>query len=304
MGVDVVTSAGPQAARIPAVRTPVLVRRLALATLIGNAVIVVTGAAVRLTKSGLGCPTWPRCTDASYTNTPELGIHGWIEFGNRLLSVALAVAIGAVILAAVLTRPRRRSLVLLAALQFAGFAAQGVVGGITVLTGLNPWTVAAHFLVSMALIYGAYALWHRSGEGDGPPVVTVPAPLAWLARAIAICAGAVLVAGTVVTGTGPHSGDQAAARTGFDPALVSQFHADLVFLLVGLTAAAVLAFPAGSRPRTAVLVLLAVELAQGAVGFVQYFLHLPVLVVALHVAGAAALWIAACRTLFLTRSRA
>jgi cytochrome c oxidase assembly protein subunit 15 len=302
MGVDVLTTAAPQAAPGP-VRTPVLVRRLALATLIGNAVIVLTGAAVRLTGSGLGCPTWPRCTGASYTNTAELGVHGYIEFGNRVLSIALAVAVGLTIIATVLVRPRRRALLALAGAQFGGFAAQGVVGGITVLTGLNPWTVAAHFLVSMALIYGAYALWHRSGEGDGPRVLTVPAPLVWLARAIAGTAAAVLVAGTVVTGSGPHSGDKAAARTGFDPALVSQLHADLVFLLVGLTAAAVLAFAGRPALRAAALTLLGVELAQGAVGFVQYFLHLPVLAVALHVAGAATLWIMASRVLFLTRTR-
>lgn len=283
-----------------------VVSALCLATLISNAVIVVTGVAVRLTGSGLGCPTWPKCTEASYVNTHEYGIHGYIEFGNRLLSFVLIAAIGLTIIATWLHRPRRRSLVLLAGVQFLGVVAQAVVGGITVLTGLNPWTVSAHFLVSMVLIYAAYALWQRSREGDGERRFLVPVPLVWLARAVVTAAAAVLVVGTIVTGSGPHSGDAAAARTGFDPTMVSQLHADAVFLLLGLTIAAWLALRAVAAPREltgAVAVLLGVELAQGAIGFVQYFTHLPIVLVALHVIGACAVWIAAVRVLFSVRTR-
>jgi cytochrome c oxidase assembly protein subunit 15 len=289
---------------------PQLVTRLSLATLVANSLIVVTGAAVRLTDSGLGCPTWPRCTDESYTNTPELGIHGYIEFGNRMLTFALGVAIGLAIVVAAIQRRRRRSLVRLAAVQLIGILAQAVIGGITVLTGLNPWTVSAHFLVSMALIYAAFALWQRSREGDGPRRYVVPTSLVWLARAVASVTGLVLVVGTIVTGSGPHSGDSKAARTGFDPALVSQLHADAVFLLLGVTIAALFAFraaaeawPDASALAPAVAVLFAVEVAQAGVGFVQYFTQLPVLVVGLHIAGACAVWIAALRVLFAARVR-
>jgi cytochrome c oxidase assembly protein subunit 15 len=297
MGVTVVEA--PRQAQ----RAARLLPALCLATLISNAVIVVTGVAVRITGSGLGCPTWPKCTEDSYVNTPEFGIHGYIEFGNRLLSAVLIVVVGATILTTWFARPRRRSLVILSGLQFVGIVAQAVVGGVTVLTGLNPWTVSAHFLVSMGLIYAAYALWQRSREGDGPRVFLVPSPLVWLVRAVATAAAAVLVIGTVVTGSGPHSGDAAAARTGFDPAMVSQLHADAVFLLLGLTIAAAFAFRAVHAPTGPVAVLLAVELAQGLVGFVQYFTHLPVALVALHVVGACAVWIAALRVLFSVRTR-
>jgi len=283
-----------------------LVSALCLATLVANTVIVVTGVAVRLTGSGLGCPTWPKCTDQSYVNTPEYGIHGYVEFGNRLLSFVLVAVVGLTIVATLLQRPRRRALVALALVQFLGIVAQAVVGGITVLTGLNPWTVSAHFLVSMGLIYAAYALWQRSREGDGPRRFLVPGALVWLARALVAAAAAVLVIGTIVTGSGPHSGDKAAARTGFDPAMVSQLHADAVFLLLGLTIAAWLALRAVRAPAVltgAVAVLLGVELGQGLIGFVQYFTHLPVLLVGLHVLGACLVWIAATRVLFETRTR-
>jgi len=285
---------------------PGLLRRLCLATMVGNAVIVLTGVAVRLTGSGLGCPTWPKCTDDSYVNTPEFGIHGYIEFGNRTLTGVLSAVIGATILVTLLQTRRRRAMVLLAGAQFLGVLAQAVIGGITVLTGLNPWTVSAHFLVSMGLIYAAYALWQRSGEGDGPRRYLVPMPLVWLARALATATAAVLVVGTIVTGSGPHSGDKAAARTGLDPETVSQVHADVVFLLLGLTIAAVLALRAAGAPAAvtrAAMVLLVVELAQGLIGFVQYFTHLPVLLVALHVLGACAVWIAALGVLFGVRTR-
>ncbi|WP_084701162.1 COX15/CtaA family protein [Cryptosporangium arvum] len=282
---------------------PKLVRWLAFGTIVGNVVVVLTGVAVRLSGSGLGCPTWPKCTDDSYTNTPEYGIHGYIEFGNRLLTFVLAAIVGAAIILVWLQRRRRRSLVWLSLAQFGGIVAQAVVGGVTVLTGLNPWTVSAHFLVSMVLIYAGYVFWHRTGEGDGPREWRVGVPLRWLARAITIAAGLTIVVGTVVTGSGPHSGDGDAPRTGFDPALVSQLHADAVFLLIGLTIGGVFAFRAVPVARNAVLALLVVELAQGLVGYVQYFTHLPVLLVALHVLGAAVLWVYAVRVLFTVRER-
>ena len=294
--------------RIAALRNaPGLVRGLSLATLVANIVVVGTGAAVRLTGSGLGCPTWPKCTAGTYTNTAEYGIHGYIEFGNRMLTFVLSTIVGAVIIAVVVQRARRRSITWLALAQFGGIAAQAVLGGITVRTGLNPWTVSAHFLVSMVLIYAAYVLWHRSGEGDGERRWLVRAPLRWVARGIVLVSGLTIVIGTIVTGSGPHGGDRNAARTGFDPALVAQGHADAVFLLIGLTVAGVLAFWSAGAPaavRQAALALLGIELAQGLIGYVQYFTHLPIVLVGIHMLGASVLWVAALRVLFTIRERA
>jgi len=285
---------------------PRLVRRLALATLIGNVTIVVTGAVVRLTSSGLGCPDWPRCTAESLTPTAEYGLHGAVEFGNRVLAGVLIMVVIATAIATVAQRPRRPALVGLAAAQLLGIFGQGVVGGITVLTGLNPYTVAAHFLLSMGLISIAYALWHRAGEGDGPRHFLVPRPLVWLVRALVATAALTIVAGTMVTGSGPHSGDKTAARTGFDPAMVSAIHSNLVFALIGLTVAAVFAVAMAGAPaalRHAVVVLLVVELVQGVIGYVQYFTGLPVILVGAHVLGACLLWLAVTRVLFATRVR-
>jgi cytochrome c oxidase assembly protein subunit 15 len=283
-----------------------LLRPLALASLVANAALVVTGAAVRLTGSGLGCPTWPKCTDESYTTTAEMGVHGVIEFGNRLLTFVLVALALACFVAALLQRPRRRSLVLLALAVGLGIPGQGVVGGITVLTDLNPWVVGLHFLLSMALIAGAYALWKRAAEGDGPPRSLVPAPLRTLARLTALVSAAVIVVGVIVTGSGPHAGDADAKRNGLDPETVSQAHADLVFLLVGLSVALWFALRAVGAPPAAVKatgVLVLVELAQGVVGFVQYFTHLPVLLVGAHMLGATLVWIATLGMLRSLRER-
>jgi cytochrome c oxidase assembly protein subunit 15 len=266
--------------------SPALVSRAALANAVANGAIVVTGGAVRLTGSGLGCPTWPRCTDESFVATPELAGHGAIEFGNRLLTFVLtAIAIATVV---AVFRSVRQDLRPLAVLGLLGIPAQALLGGITVLTGLNPWTVAAHFLVSMVLVAVATTLWLRSREpGVGQPLLRRPFPL--LVTGIAVVTAAVLVLGTVVTGSGPHSGDPAAGRTGLDPELVSQLHADVVFLLLGLTIALLVALHATdspSRVRRAARDLLIVQLAQGVIGYVQYFTDLPIVLVLLHMLGA------------------
>jgi cytochrome c oxidase assembly protein subunit 15 len=269
-----------------------VLRRLALASVVANVAIVVTGGAVRLTDSGLGCPTWPRCTDASYTATQEMGIHGAIEFGNRLVTFLVgAIAIPGLIVA-LRQRPRRRRLVLLAGAVAFGIPAQGVVGGITVLTNLNPWVVGLHFLASMAVLAAAYAFWRATR--DPAPAEMVSRPLRALGWVITAASAAVLVVGTWVTGSGPHSGDHGAARNGLDPETISQVHADLVFLLVGLSVAAWLALwgIGARRAAKAALVLVGVELAQGLIGFVQYFTDLPVLLVGAHMLGASLVWLA------------
>ncbi|SNR29239.1 COX15/CtaA family protein [Blastococcus mobilis] len=271
---------------LPTAFSPATVSRVALANAVANGLIVVTGGLVRLTGSGLGCPTWPRCTEESFVATPELAVHGVIEFGNRLLTFVLtAVAIATVV---VVFRSVRRDLRGLAVLGFLGIPAQALLGGVTVLTGLNPWTVAAHFLLSMVLVAVATVLWLRSREpGVGQPLLR--RPLVLLVRGIAVVTAVVLALGTVVTGSGPHSGDPQAGRTGLDPELVSQVHADVVFLLLGLTVALLLALYATESPgrvRRAARDLLIVQLAQGVVGYVQYFTNLPIALVLAHMLGA------------------
>ena len=286
--------------------SPRTVRRLALASVVANSAIVVTGGAVRLTSSGLGCPTWPRCTDASYTPTAEYAVHGVIEFGNRLLTFVLLAVVLATTVAVWRQRPRRPGMRRLAVLVLLGIPAQAVLGGITVLTGLNPWTVAGHFLVSSLLIALAVVLHQRSREGDLPPTAVVARPLQHLGTLLLVVVAAVLVVGTVVTGSGPHSGDIAAGRTGLDPEAVSQLHADLVFLLVGLTVAFWLALKASGAPQRAVRamgLLLAVELGQGVLGFVQYFTGLPVVLVALHLVGACLTIVAAVHAVLALSDR-
>ena len=272
--------------------SPAVVSRLALANAVANGAIVVTGGAVRLTGSGLGCPTWPRCTSESFVATPELAGHGVIEFGNRLLTFVLAgIAVATVV---AVWRSARRDLRPLAVLTFLGVPAQALLGGVTVLTGLNPYTVAAHFLVSIVLIALSTVLWLRSREpGVGRPLLR--RPLALLVTGIAAVTGAVLVLGTLVTGSGPHSGDvdeddvPTGDRMGFDVELVSQLHADAVFLLLGITVALLVALYATDAPgrvTRAARDLLVVQLAQGVVGYVQYFTDLPVALVLLHMLGA------------------
>ncbi|WP_413231945.1 COX15/CtaA family protein [Micromonospora rifamycinica] len=282
-----------------------LLRRLAYASIVANVAIVVTGGAVRLTASGLGCPTWPRCTDGSYTTTAEMGVHGVIEFGNRLLTFAVGAIALATLLAVLAHRPRRTGLRPLAVAVFLGIPAQAVVGGITVLTNLNPWVVGLHFLASMAVIAAAYALWRRVVDPDGPAVPVVPGPLRTLARLTTAVSVAVLVVGTWVTGSGPHAGDHGAARNGLDPETVSQVHADGVFLLIGLSVALVLALRAvgAAGPARATLVLVAVELGQGLIGFVQYFTQLPAVLVAAHMLGSCLVLLATLAVLWSTRQR-
>jgi cytochrome c oxidase assembly protein subunit 15 len=289
---------------LPSAFSAAVVSRVALANAIANGIIVVTGGAVRLTGSGLGCPTWPRCSDTSFVQTPELGLHGLIENYNRRLTFVLAII--AVVTVVIVFRSARRDLRALSVLSFLGIPAQALLGGITVLAGLNPWIVAAHFLLSMLLVAVATTLWLRSREpGVGQPLLNRGFGL--LVGAVAGAVGAVLVVGTVVTGSGPHSGDPKAGRTGLDPLQVSQLHADLVFLLVGLSAALLVALYATEAPgrvRRAVRDLLLVELAQGVIGFVQYFTKLPIALVLVHMAGAVLITAFAARLVWSVRGPA
>lgn len=264
-------------------------RVTAWASLVGNIAIVVTGGAVRLTGSGLGCPTWPRCTDTSLVAHPDLGLHGAIEFGNRLLGVLLALVVVANF-ALALTRWRRdRGVAVLGFFVALSVPAQAVMGGITVLTGLDPWVVSLHFLLSPVLIALCVVFLNRVRRGRSLGRRALPRAIAWLVAGVATLTAAVLATGTVVTGSGPHAGDSGAARNGLSPLATSQLHADLVCLLVGLSIGTVAAaFALGdSELRRWSAVTLLVQLAQGLIGAVQYATSLPIALVGLHLLGAA-----------------
>ena len=275
------------------------VRRLGWATLLANIGLVVTGGAVRLTGSGLGCPTWPRCTGESFTPHGAMDVHSAIEFGNRTLTFVLAaIAVATLVVA---WRTGRRELRTLALLMALGIPAQAVIGGVTVLTELNPWVVSFHLMCSLVIIALAVVFLRRV-EHPEPGAVRGPVvTLAWLTYAVG---WVVLYAGTVVTGSGPHAGDAEAPRNGLDPQRLSQLHADAVFVLIGLTVGLVFSLRLVGAARSAYLAavaLLGVELAQGAIGYVQYFTGLPEILVGLHMLGAAVLVAVLTRTVLLVR---
>ncbi|XNL79363.1 COX15/CtaA family protein [Actinomadura madurae] len=294
--------------------TPGSLRLLALLGVIGNVVIVVSGGAVRVTKSGLGCPDWPRCTGDSLvpTHNPEHHVLNMsIEFGNRLITfVVLGIGV-LVFVAALRLRPRRRDLVRWALAQPMSVVAQAVIGGIVVLTELHPAAVSLHFLVSPALLVCCVALWVRAGEGDAPPRRLAGPRTRALAAALLVSCAAVLVAGTVVTGTGPHAGDAEARRYGFDITDVARIHGELAWATIALTAAVIIALyrsgAAAGRDlgpaRRRAFELAGIILAQGAVGYVQYALGVPEWLVLLHMLGAVLMWIAAFRLFFALRDR-
>ncbi|HXH78590.1 COX15/CtaA family protein [Nocardioides sp.] len=272
---------------------------LAVASLVANIGIVVTGGAVRLTGSGLGCPTWPRCTEESYVVHSELGAHGVIEFGNRMLTWVLVVIAVATFLA--LWRSGRERATRLAAVIALGIPAQALLGGVTVLTDLNPWIVSLHLMVSMAII-GVCVMLLDELRGPARPATDRLRGLAWLTLGTT---WVVLYLGTVVTGSGPHSGDLESRRTGLDPQVMSHVHAAAVYALVAVTVGLVLlAHRQGATlVRTSASGLLALELAQGLLGFVQYFTDLPEILVGLHMLGAALISAAVTWTVLSTRAR-
>ncbi len=300
-------------------------RRILLVNVIAEVGIVVTGGLVRLTGSGLGCPTWPECTDGSLVplTAQSEGFHKFVEFGNRLLTFAVLVAAVAALL--VVLRPWlavrftrlgrlappgavRRPLLALAVAVIVGIVGQAVLGGITVLLDLHPATVAAHFLLSIAMIGAAYLLYRRSADpADQPVTVVVPRELQWLARTLVVVGVGVLALGTVVTGSGPHSGDaDVVTRFSLDVRMISWLHADVVLVFVGLALAFTFAARLSGAPRAATragLALLVACVVQGAIGYTQYFTGVPVPLVSLHMLGACLVWIATLEVLISTRRR-
>lgn len=283
------------------------VQRAALAALVMSVVIVVTGGAVRLTGSGLGCPTWPKCTDDSLTTTSAMGFHGVIEFTNRMLTYVLCAAVGWAIIAARSEKPWRRDLTRLGWAQFWIVMSNAILGGIVVLVGLNPYTVAAHFLLSTALITVATVMWQRTREGSAEPRPLVGKAVQQLVWCLVAATILLIAVGTVVTGAGPHAGDSSEVeRMAVNWETVTKLHAVLAWIVVTLTFALWFVLkavdaPKGPLDRTRDLFL--ILLGQGVIGYVQYFTDLPEALVGLHMFGACLVWIGALRVLLSLRER-
>jgi cytochrome c oxidase assembly protein subunit 15 len=290
--------------------SPVTVRRASFAALVMSVVIVVTGGAVRVTASGLGCPTWPTCRGDSLLGTREMGIHHTIEISNRMLTYVLCAVIGWAIIAVRSQAAPRRGVLRLAWAQFWVVVLNAVWGGITVLTKLNPYVVSVHFLLSAALITVAVLTWHRLGEGDAAPRPLVGKPVRQLGQVLAAAAAVLIVIGTMVSGAGPHPGESTSSykvrRIPVDWKTVAQLHADFAWVVVGLTIALWFVLravdsPVGPQRRSRDLFL--VLMGQGVIGYVQYFTHLPAALVDLHMFGACLVWIAVLRVLLAFRER-
>lgn len=280
--------------------------------------IVVTGGLVRLTGSGLGCPTWPECVDGSVlpTSRQEEAWHKYVEFGNRTLTFVLGIAAIAALVGAFVWWNRQRSrgadrrtpVLVLSAIPLLGTVGQAVLGGITVLTGLNPVIVAGHFLVSIAIIAGCAVLVDRSQDpGDRPVVDLVRREVVWLGNLLVGVAAVVVVLGTVVTGSGPNSGDaDVTHRLPIDMRTAAWIHADFVYLFVGLIVAMIVALRLVGAPAKAwhrMWLLVAVTVVNGIVGYVQLFAGLPWAVVATHMLLATLVWVAVIRLRLALRTR-
>lgn len=258
-----------------------------------QAVLVLTGGAVRVTGSGLGCPTWPECTTDSYfpvEGQAEGAFHAWVEFGNRLLTFALLFAALATLI--IVIRAKRRDLRLLALSQIAGIFGQAILGGITVLTNLNPLAVASHFILSIILIAAAHSLVVRSYATR----ISSPVRSKYLSAHTALTF-LVIVAGTLVTGAGPHAGDSETPRLDIAVSLVAAIHGYLVVALILLTIFGIYKKMANfaSDTQRYLSIFLAITLIQGVIGYAQYLLGVPEVLVILHLLGSALLWIAAWR---------
>jgi len=289
--------------RRPLTVSPSAGHRVNLFALVLTALIVLTGGAVRLTGSGLGCSNWPECSAGHLT--PALQFHGLVEFGNRLVTIVLVIAVAASFLAMVFRAPRRRDLIWLSGGLVAGVLAQAVLGGIVVYTKLNPYVVMVHFLATMLLLVDAVVLVHRDrlDYAPGSAHLLVPRVLMRLYYALLALLALVLAAGTATTGAGPHAGDasgqQIAKRIPVALRDMAELHSSLALLMIGLTLGLVVALHAVGVPervRHSARVLMIVMVAQAAVGYTQYFTHLPALLVEVHLLGATAIVVGTVQT--------
>jgi cytochrome c oxidase assembly protein subunit 15 len=279
--------------RVPRI-SPRAYRWICLVTVAAVAIIIVTGAAVRLTGSGLGCDDWPRCTENSFVAVSNYNQQ--IEQLNRLFTAVVSFSVALAVLGSLGRDPRRRDLIWWSLGLVAGIVAQIVLGGITVLSHLWPPFVMGHFVLSAILVWNAVVLHHRAGHPDTPGVATVDRRTVLVSRLMVVASAAVLVTGTVVTGTGPHGGDENVARLPFEIEDVARIHSltAWAFLVSAVTAIWLLHRHGASRAasrRSAVLT--AAILVQGAIGYVQYFNGVPPGLVILHITGSVVVWIAA-----------
>ncbi|MFI8964741.1 heme A synthase [Streptomyces sp. NPDC053493] len=287
--------------------SPRTLRRAALSAVVMSVIIIVTGGAVRLTGSGLGCDTWPKCTDDSLIVTAEQGFHGFVEFGNRMLTYVLSAAVGWTILAARCAKPYRRGLTRLGWAQFWIVLSNAVIGGVTVWMGLNPWTVAGHFLAANSLLTVTVITWHRVGEGDAPAKPRVPRPVRKLSWAIVAVSALLIALGTTVTGAGKHAGDSSEVpRMPWDWTNAAHVHAIAAWAVCALALAMWLVLRVVDAPddtRARARDLLLVLAAQGGIGYLQYFTGVPELLVAAHMLGSSLMWIAVLRLALSLRER-
>ena len=285
------------------------VRVIAWLSLVFQVVLIGTGGAVRLTASGLGCPTWPQCIEGSFVTTPEMGLHGIIEFGNRLLTFVLAAITILAFLFVIKYRKARPELFRLTLAQGLSIPFQAVLGGITVLTGLNPYVVGAHFAVSIVLVVVTTVLVWRVNYGPAGAAMLVPHWYRAVSLVTALAVLVTVVVGILTTGSGPHAGDNSnpdkpAPRNGLDPELLQHVHSWPAYVTFGLTVLLVVAALWLALPRRWMLTLLAVEVVQIAVGITQARLGLPELLVGIHMVLAGALVAAMTAALLSQRARA
>lgn len=267
------------------------VRAFAWLSFLAEVIIIGTGGAVRLTGSGLGCPTWPTCTPESLVPTPEMGIHGLIEFGNRTMTGLVGIIAAIVLVLVLKLRHERRDLYVLAVIVVGGVVAQAIVGGITVLTGLNPFIVGFHYVSSLALVCVTAAFLVRMTQPAGPRFLAVPRWQALTTHATAAMMALTIAFGVLTTGAGPHSGDADAGRNGFNAEVLEHVHAWPGYALFALTIVLIVAAwrtkDAAPRLLRWTVVLLGIELVQIAVGLYQARNGLPELAVGIHMVLAA-----------------
>ncbi len=267
-------------------------QRLAFFSLVGLSIIIVTGGAVRLTGSGLGCPDWPTCQGHQFV--AQMSFHPMVEFVNRVITIVMTIAVMLSVTASFLRKPFRKDLAKFSVGMVIGLVCQIILGGITVLEKLDPPFVMAHFLLSMAIVADALVLYKRSRTSDKPAITMVSKETVWLGRLMIANLAVVLMVGTAVTGSGPHSGSPIAPRLPFPLRAVAELHADTVLFLIGLTLASLFLLATTRAPeeiqkrgRT----LLWVMAGQATLGYTQYFTKLPALLVGFHIAGATLVWI-------------
>lgn len=267
--------------------------RITLVALLAQVFIIVTGAAVRLTGSGLGCSDWPTCEDNRLVAPFEY--HALIEFTNRTITGVVSIAVIVAVLGSLVRTPRRRDLTWLSLGLVGGVVGQIVLGGLTVLFDLRPPFVIAHFVLSLILVWNSFVLHERSRVAAGPALPVVPRNVRMLGRLLVVVSAITVVTGTVVTGTGPHGGDENAPRFTYDITTVARIHSGSVWIFLALTIATLVVLRRGGAPtgvdRRAKLLVIAI-LVQGAIGYTQYFTGVPPWLVLIHVFGSVLVWLA------------